>query len=90
MNAPMLGDSARIPLPAVAEMTPEQRRIYDKVVTGPRGRMIGPLRAAILCKRSVSGSDACCGRYFWPITSSNRHSGVSYCECSIAAKRPTP
>jgi 4-carboxymuconolactone decarboxylase len=47
MNAPMLGDSARIPLPAVAEMTPEQRRIYDKVVTGPRGRMIGPLRAAI-------------------------------------------
>ena len=28
-------------------MTEEQRRVYDQVVSGPRGQMIGPLRAAI-------------------------------------------
>ena len=37
----------RIPLPAVEELTPEQRRVYDAVVAGPRGRVQGPLRAAI-------------------------------------------
>jgi 4-carboxymuconolactone decarboxylase len=28
-------------------MTPEQRRVYDAVVAGPRGQVIGPLRAVI-------------------------------------------
>lgn len=28
-------------------MTPEQRRVYDAVVSGPRGRLRGPLRAAL-------------------------------------------
>jgi 4-carboxymuconolactone decarboxylase len=28
-------------------MSPEQRRVYETVVNGPRGRVIGPLRAAI-------------------------------------------
>ena len=28
-------------------MTPEQRRVHDQVVAGPRGVLIGPLRAAI-------------------------------------------
>lgn len=37
----------RISLPALDEMTPAQKRVYDAVVTGPRGRMIGPLRAVI-------------------------------------------
>ena len=37
----------RIPLLAAEEMSPEQRRLHDQVVSGPRGRMIGPLRAAI-------------------------------------------
>lgn len=40
-------DGARIPLLSVDEMTDEQRRFHDTVVSGPRGRMIGPLRAAI-------------------------------------------
>jgi len=40
-------DEARIPLLRADEMTPAQRRIYDQVVSGPRGQMIGPLRAAI-------------------------------------------
>lgn len=39
--------TARIPLLTVDEMTDEQRSFYDTVVSGPRGRMIGPLRAAI-------------------------------------------
>lgn len=38
---------ARIPLLCADELTPEQREIYHKVVSGPRGQMIGPLRAAI-------------------------------------------
>ena len=38
----------RIPLPeSPEEMTPEQRRVYDAVVAGPRGKFVGPLRAAI-------------------------------------------
>ncbi|MDB5805497.1 MAG: carboxymuconolactone decarboxylase family protein [Betaproteobacteria bacterium] len=37
----------RITLPTPETMSPEQRRVYDKVVSGPRGRVQGPLRAAI-------------------------------------------
>ncbi len=37
----------RIPLLGPDEMNPAQRAIYDAVVSGPRGEMIGPLRAAI-------------------------------------------
>ena len=37
----------RITLPTPETMTPEQRKVYDKVVSGPRGRVQGPLRAAI-------------------------------------------
>ncbi len=39
--------SPRIPLPSTDEMTPEQRRVQEEVVSGPRGRMVGPLRAVI-------------------------------------------
>ena len=28
-------------------MTPEQRRVYESIVSGPRGTIIGPLRAAL-------------------------------------------
>jgi len=41
------GAGPRVPMLAAADMTPEQRRLYDAVVAGPRGQMIGPLRAAI-------------------------------------------
>lgn len=37
----------RISLPGPEDMTPEQRSVYDKVVNGPRGTMVGPLRAVI-------------------------------------------
>lgn len=37
----------RISLPAPDEMTAAQRAVYDQVVAGPRGQMIGPLRAVI-------------------------------------------
>lgn len=37
----------RIPLPTPETMTPEQRRVYDQVVSGPRGMVRGPLRAAL-------------------------------------------
>ena len=38
---------ARIPLPGRDEMSEAQRAVHDDVVRGPRGVMIGPLRAAI-------------------------------------------
>ena len=38
---------ARIPLFPLANMTEEQRRVYDTVVNGPRGVVVGPLRAAL-------------------------------------------
>src|SRR4051794_2295752 len=38
---------ARIPLPSPDAMTPEQRRVHDGIVAGPRGTVIGPLRAVI-------------------------------------------
>ena len=38
---------ARLHLPSVDEMTPEQRSVHDEVVAGVRGRLVGPLRAVI-------------------------------------------
>lgn len=37
----------RIPLPSRDEMSAEQRAVHDKVVSGPRGEIKGPLRAAL-------------------------------------------
>jgi 4-carboxymuconolactone decarboxylase len=37
----------RLHLPARDEMTPEQREVHDEVVSGVRGRLVGPLRAVI-------------------------------------------
>ncbi|NKC30482.1 carboxymuconolactone decarboxylase family protein [Falsiroseomonas selenitidurans] len=37
----------RIPLPGREELDEAQRQVWDKVVSGPRGQVIGPLRAAI-------------------------------------------
>jgi 4-carboxymuconolactone decarboxylase len=38
---------ARIHLPLPEEMTPEQREVHDEIVSGVRGRLVGPLRAVI-------------------------------------------
>ena len=37
----------RIPLPDPDQMSPDQRAVLDRILTGPRGRLIGPLRAAL-------------------------------------------
>jgi len=37
----------RISLPSPDSMSPAQRQVYDKVVSGPRGKIEGPLRAAL-------------------------------------------
>jgi len=37
----------RIPLPGREELDEAQRAVWDRVVSGPRGTVIGPLRAAI-------------------------------------------
>jgi 4-carboxymuconolactone decarboxylase len=38
---------SRIPLPAPEDMNEAQRQVYERVVAGPRGRLVGPLRAAL-------------------------------------------
>lgn len=38
---------SRIPFPTPETMSPDQRAVYDKVVSGPRGKIEGPLRAAL-------------------------------------------
>jgi 4-carboxymuconolactone decarboxylase len=38
---------SRLHLPSIDELSVEQRHVYDEVVSGPRGRLIGPLRAII-------------------------------------------
>jgi len=37
----------RIPLPSPEEMSEAQKTVYDKIVSGPRGTLVGPLRAAL-------------------------------------------
>lgn len=37
----------RIPLPGPDEMNVSQRAVYDKIVSGPRKTLVGPLRAAL-------------------------------------------
>ena len=37
----------RISLPSPDVMNPEQRAVYDRIVSGPRGKIQGPLRAAL-------------------------------------------
>src|ERR671927_1808808 len=34
----------RIPDLVVENLTPDQRRVHDAIVSGPRGRVVGPLR----------------------------------------------
>ena len=38
----------RIDFPEPDTMSPEQRAVYDKIVSGPRGRLVGPLRAVLV------------------------------------------
>jgi 4-carboxymuconolactone decarboxylase len=38
---------SRIPLPSPEELSPEQRKVYDAIVSGRRGKLVGPLRAAL-------------------------------------------
>ena len=37
----------RIPLLTGEDLSPAQQRVYARIVSGPRGRMIGPFRAAL-------------------------------------------
>lgn len=37
----------RIPLPGPNEMNADQKAVYDKIISGPRGTLVGPLRAAL-------------------------------------------
>jgi len=38
---------ARISFPSPDTMNAEQRAVYDDIISGPRGRLVGPLRAAL-------------------------------------------
>lgn len=39
--------TARIPLPGPDELSPDQRAVFDRIVGGRRGALVGPLRAAL-------------------------------------------
>ncbi|MBL8701985.1 MAG: carboxymuconolactone decarboxylase family protein [Alphaproteobacteria bacterium] len=41
----MRGPMSRLPDLDPAQLDPEQRRVYDAIVAGPRGAVVGPLRA---------------------------------------------
>ena len=43
---------ARIPLPTPDAMTPEQRQIYESIVNGPRGTLVGATQETALERRS--------------------------------------
>lgn len=43
----MNGRGVRITLPGIDQLSPEQRRVFDDMVRGPRGVVIGPIRAVI-------------------------------------------
>jgi 4-carboxymuconolactone decarboxylase len=38
---------SRIPFPTPETMSEAQKRVYERIVSGPRGRLVGPLRAAL-------------------------------------------
>lgn len=38
---------SRIPLPSPDDMNAAQKAVYDKIISGPRGTLVGPLRAAL-------------------------------------------
>jgi 4-carboxymuconolactone decarboxylase len=38
---------SRIPFPTPETMSDAQRQVYERIVSGPRGRLVGPLRAAL-------------------------------------------
>jgi len=40
---------SRIPFPTPETMTQDQRSVYEKIIAGPRGTLVGPLRAALHC-----------------------------------------
>lgn len=44
---PTIAPGPRISLPDAAGMTPEQRRVRDGIISGRRGELVGPLRAAL-------------------------------------------
>lgn len=46
-TTPTRTNGGRISFPAPDTMTEEQREVYDQIVSGPRGTLVGPLRAAL-------------------------------------------
>lgn len=40
-------EMGRIPFPTPETMSPAQRAVFDEIISSPRGRLIGPLRAAL-------------------------------------------
>jgi len=38
----------RVPLADPDHLSPEQKAVYDRIVSGPRGQVVGPLRAVLL------------------------------------------
>ena len=46
-TTPARPNGGRISFPTPDTMTAEQRQVYEQIVSGPRGTLVGPLRAAL-------------------------------------------
>ncbi|HSV53467.1 MAG TPA: carboxymuconolactone decarboxylase family protein [Burkholderiaceae bacterium] len=78
----------RISLPTPETMTPEQRAVYDRIVSGPRGKIQGPLRAALHNPELADKWQALGGLLRYRTGLSARHSEIAILVTGRACNSP--
>lgn len=78
----------RIDLPTPDRMDPDQRRVHDKIVSGPRGKIQGPLRAALHNAELADRWQALGALLRYKTTLSPRHSELAILATGRACNSP--
>lgn len=78
----------RIALPTPDTMNADQRAVYDKVVSGPRGEIKGPLRAALVNAELADCWQAMGALLRYRTTLSPRHSELAILVTGRACRAP--
>ena len=78
----------RIALPTPDTMNADQRAVYDKVVSGPRGEIKGPLRAALVNAELADCWQAMGALLRYRTTLSPRHSELAILVTGRACRSP--
>lgn len=78
----------RIPLPEPGSLTPEQQAVHDKVVSGPRGQLRGPLRAALYNPDLAERWSALGELLRYRTELSPRHSELAILVTAVACRSP--